>query len=105
MEPDPDYEQKYRAQLKSIVLDECEGHACRVFLFGSRSKGRAGWAADFDIGIEEIDPALFTGLKRRILERVEESRIPWKVDIVNFDEADESFRKIALEEYELWKSA
>jgi uncharacterized protein len=105
MKPDQAYESKYHDLLKDIILDECAQYSCRVFLFGSRSRGDAGWGADFDIGIDGLDGSIFIKLKRKILERVEESLIPWKVDIINFDEADESFKRVALEEYEVWKSA
>ncbi len=105
MKPDPTYENKYREILKSIVLEELGGYGCRIFLFGSRAMGDYRWGADFDIGIEGLDAKLFTRKKRRILDRVEESTIPWRVDIVNFDEADDEFTSTALGEYELWKTA
>jgi len=102
---DRQYEDKYYALLKRMVLEELRDCRCTVFLFGSRATGDYGWAADFDIGIEGLSSNEFIERKYRLLEEIEESVIPWKVDIINFDEVDESFRETALKEYEVWKSA
>ena len=105
MQIDRQYEEKYYALLKRMVLEELRGCRCTVFLFGSRAAGDYGWAADFDIGIEGLPSKEFIERKYRLLEEIEESVIPWKVDIINFDEVDASFRETALGEYEVWKSA
>jgi hypothetical protein len=105
MQIDREYEDKYYALLKRMVLEELSDRSCTVFLFGSRVSGSYRWAADFDIGIEGLRPDEFIERKHRLLEQIEESVIPWNVDIVNFDEVDESFRETALKEYDLWKSA
>jgi len=101
---DPWYEQKYSAVLKKIVLREFSDTDCTVFLFGSRASGNYRWGADFDIGVEGIDADEFMLKRHRILAAVEESIIPWEVDMVHFDSVDEDFRKTALEEIELWKN-
>lgn len=88
-----------------MVLEELEDRQCTVFLFGSRASGTYKWAADFDIGIEGLSSEDFIRRKYRLLEKIEESIIPWKVDIINFDQVDESFRETALKEFEVWKSA
>ncbi len=47
---------------------------------------------------------IFLVKKHKVLHAVEESIVPWGVDIIRFDTVDEEFRNVALEEIELWKS-
>lgn len=105
MKPNSEYENKYRKLLKSLVLSELENKPCTVFLFGSRASGAYRWASDFDVGIEGLNEEEFLRIKFDLLDKIEESLIPWKVDIINFDTADQEFKKIALQDYEVWKSA
>ena len=105
MEPDPKYEQKYYETLKAIILGKLQTKNCSVFLFGSRATGNFKWGSDFDIGISGLSEDEFLRLKYEILDRIEESIVPWKVDIINFDTADNKFKKKALQDYEVWKSA
>lgn len=105
MKPNPEYENKYHELLKSLVLRELGNKSCKVFLFGSRANGSYRWASDFDLGIEGLNEEEFLRIKFDLLDKIEESLIPWKVDIINFDTADQEFKKIALQDYEVWKSA
>ncbi|MCF7928105.1 MAG: nucleotidyltransferase domain-containing protein [Spirochaetales bacterium] len=91
--------------MKKLVLRELADRECTVFLFGSRVSGDFRWAADFDIGIKGLDKRTFTEVKHSILEQIEESLIPWKVDIINFEQVDSEFEQTALQESEVWKSA
>ena len=105
MKPNPEYENKYHELLKSLVLSELGNKPCKVFLFGSRANGSYRWASDFDVGIEGLNEEEFLRIKFDLLDKIEESLIPWKVDIINFDTADQEFKKTALQDYEVWKSA
>ncbi|MGA2141034.1 MAG: nucleotidyltransferase domain-containing protein [Brevinematales bacterium] len=97
------YEYKYLTLLKQLVLKQYKPYRCRIFLFGSRAKGFNKRGSDYDIGISGLDSDMFHTLKSRLLYEVEESIIPYRLDIVNFDEADENFKEKAMGNIKEWK--
>ena len=59
-------------------------------------------ANEQDIGI--IPKGNFDTKKITLLkERIEQSNIPYKVDVVNFNEVGDAFKQEALKEYITWK--
>ena len=66
-----------------------------VFVYGSRATGNAQKWSDVDIGIrgEKKVPVRKLAL---IAEELEKSKIPYKVDVVDFSKTSEEFRKLAL---------
>lgn len=66
-----------------------------VFLFGSRAVGRHARFSDVDIGIEGTQriPGFVI---QRIKGDLEESDIPYRVDIVDFSTMSDSFKQVAL---------
>mgnify|MGYP001612021758 CR=1 FL=1 len=66
-----------------------------VFLFGSRAGGEASRFSDYDIGIRGEKP-LPPLVKATIEEALEESDIPYSVDVVDFFFLPERFRGVAL---------
>ncbi|MCK5155349.1 MAG: nucleotidyltransferase domain-containing protein [Spirochaetales bacterium] len=105
MNIDIEYEEKYYTILKDMVLAAFANINCRVFLFGSRANGTYSWGSDFDIGIEGVPEDLCIRLKYYLLDQIEESIIPWNVDIINFDTVNSSFKQTALKEFIPWISA
>jgi uncharacterized protein len=94
---------KYMEQLKQIILEELAGEDIRVFLFGSRARGTHRSGSDVDIGLmptKTMDPIGIAVLR----ERIEASNIPYKVDIVNFQDVSDEFRKSALRGAVIWKN-
>lgn len=69
----------------------------QVFVFGSRAKGQARRWSDVDVGIlgGERVPLSALGL---INEELENSDIPFKVDVVDFSRVSKGFREEALKE-------
>ena len=93
---------KYLRQIRQIVLKEVEGRQVKVYLFGSWAEGKATPGSDVDIaleGREKIDP----GLVLRLREMLEESTVPYKVDIINLHEAGENLRRRVKKTGILWK--
>jgi predicted nucleotidyltransferase len=91
----------YLSIAKEIVLKHIDVQNYNVFLFGSRAVGNVSKFSDIDIGVmgtKPLDP-------RTILEmehELEESLVPYKVDIVDFFYVDEAFKNMALKKIIEW---
>ena len=88
-------------QVRQIVLEQLRDLPVRVFLFGSHATGRAVAASDIDIAVlpEGKVPA---GLLSRIREELEESMVPYMVDLVDLSQTDNTFRQRVLVEGIEW---
>jgi len=95
----------FERELRDIVLAATAKVTCEVFLFGSRARGAATRASDFDIGIRGLSARLFAKVKSDIEDAVEESHIPHEVDILDFETASEAFRSVACKDRVVWKDA
>jgi len=81
--------------IKEIIFKYLNPKEYRVFIFGSRATGKARKYSDYDIGILGKRPVPSV-TKVLIEEALEESDLPFKVDIVDFTEVSERFKKVAL---------
>jgi predicted nucleotidyltransferase len=89
-------------RVREIVLDALEGRDVRVYLFGSSATGRARRTSDIDVAIDArrpLPPALLPELR----ERLEESNVPYDVDIVDLHAATPEIRIGVEREGLLWK--
>lgn len=98
--------QKTSIEIKSeeiikSILCKYVSDSTKVFLFGSRATDIYSHSSDYDIGI--LNSVLSDRDILKIKEEIAETIVPFKVDIVNFDMADEAFRKKAMERTEEWK--
>ena len=73
----------------------------KVFLFGSRACGNARHYSDIDIGVIG-NAKLSSIIKAEIEMELEESIVPYKVDIVDFYAVSAEFKKYALEKIIQW---
>jgi predicted nucleotidyltransferase len=91
------------AQIKAILAQALRGKSCEVYLFGSRVRGTAQPASDFDVAVlagEDISRELSVAR-----EMLEESNIPLKVDLVDLRLAAPAFRRAAQAQgVLLWKN-
>ncbi len=87
--------------VKQIVLKHVPNDAFAIFLFGSRAAGNAKPLSDIDIGILGIEP-LPTNIKADLESDLEESIVPYKIDLIDFYEVDKDFKKEALKKIQLW---
>lgn len=74
------------ARARELVLARVAGLPVRVWLFGSSATGRWHHASDIDIALEAfgaVPPALLSD----IVEDLEESDIPYFVDVVDLTHA------------------
>ena len=79
-----------------------KGQKLRVILFGSRARNDYNTFSDVDIGIipyGKVNEDKITLLR----DKIEQMNIPYKVEIVNFSQTSEDFKKEALREAIVWK--
>ena len=90
--------------LKGIIKDVFEGEDVTVILFGSRAREDYLETSDMDIGIL---PKREMGKSKISLfrERIENSNIPYKVDVIDLSQASKEFTdKVLKEGLLIWKS-
>ncbi len=89
------------AQIKAILGPLFSD--CQVYLFGSRATGSYKAASDFDIGVLAV-----RNISRELSlarERLEDSNIPFTVDLVDLSAASKEFaRRVQEEGILLWKN-
>ncbi len=93
---------EYLQQLKNLSLSIFENEPVKIILFGSRARGDQNPTSDVDIG---IIPRSGSCAKATTLlkEKIEESNIPFKVDVVNLKETSEDFYNEAIKDAVVWK--
>ncbi|SFF18258.1 nucleotidyltransferase family protein [Thermoflexibacter ruber] len=83
------------------VLVECMPLGTEIFLFGSRANHTAGRISDIDIGFRspsEISPVLLS----EIADIIEDSFVPFRVDLVDFSKVSKDFEQEALKKIVRW---
>ena len=74
---------------------------CVVYLFGSWAPGRRHDASDIDVANEAAEP-LAPGLLARLRQALEESTIPYRVDVVDLADEDPAFHEWVRREGVVW---
>lgn len=86
-------------ELREFLKDFFKGKNVQIFLFGSRARKDNSKFSDLDIGFISSD-----NISKEIVilkEIIEESNIPYKVDIVNLGN-NKQLLDVALKEGEKW---
>ncbi len=89
------------AEAGRIIREGLNGCRARVYLFGSRARGEGGRSSDIDVAVLPLSP-LPGWILSALREDLEESRVPYRVDLVDLSMADPSFRELVLREGRLW---
>ena len=88
---------KYLIRLKRLILDFLKDYDVKVLLFGSRARSDSRDTSDVDIGL--LPGADFKlHLISLLREAIEESTIPYKVDVINLNETSQDFREEVMKE-------
>lgn len=93
---------KYLEKLKNLSLNLLKDEEIKIVLFGSRARKDNNVGSDVDIGLlpyGKFDPKKVILLK----EKIENLNIPYKVEIVNFAETSEDFKREAMKEAVVWR--
>ena len=94
---------KYLDQLKTLVLDQMKDESVKVLLFGSRARGDHHQGSDVDLGLipsKSLSSSRVSFLK----EIIENSCIPYKVDVVDLRDVSKEFYEQALKDAVVWKN-
>ncbi len=86
--PDPHILQ----DVQQLAHETLGPYAVDCYLFGSWAEGRPRQTSDIDVAIEAHAP-LPSGTLARLRERFEESRIPYRVEVVDLATASPAFRE------------
>jgi predicted nucleotidyltransferase len=91
----------YLDRVREIVARRLAGHAVDVYLFGSWARGEARRTSDIDVALlprEDLAASLVTKLR----EDLDESSVPYEVDVVDLRETTDEFRARVLREGVRW---
>jgi len=94
-----------REQIIEILFRRISPETSTVFLFGSLAENTDMRYSDIDIGIiseYEISDSVFLSLCDDLNHEIDTLR---RIDLVDFNRADKSFREFALENIEIWHTA
>ena len=89
------------SELKELILHHFHDDDIKIFLFGSRARNENIEYSDVDVGLlpsKKLDASKIVLLR----EKIENSNIPYKVDIVNVNEVSEDFKKEMLKDAVIW---
>jgi len=97
-------DREYGERILAILRKALRRTPCRVYLFGSRAAGTAREGSDFDIAVQGgRDSCVALGLAR---EWLEESTIPFSVDLVDLAAAPQALRDhVQLRGILLWTNS
>lgn len=88
-------------RVRQLVLDGLGNYPAKVYLFGSRATGHARRASDIDVAVWSL-VELPVGTLALIREALEESLVPFNVDLVDLRDTDEGFRARVVAEGIAW---
>jgi predicted nucleotidyltransferase len=87
--------------VKQIVLKHVPNNEFAVFLFGSRAAGNSNSLSDIDVGVLGMEP-LPTSILANLESDLEESIVPFKIDLIDFYQVDKAFKNEALSTVQIW---
>jgi predicted nucleotidyltransferase len=76
--------------VRRLLLNRLHRYNVKIYLFGSMARGDAGRASDIDVAILPIDRLPDSALSE-IREELENSRIPYRVELVDLSKASDGF--------------
>jgi predicted nucleotidyltransferase len=83
--------------LNQVVVSPLKSHDATVWIFGSRARGDHKPFSDLDIMYDTKDSTqLPKGFISHLREEIEESRLPFKVDLVDVNYMADSYKSGAL---------
>jgi len=92
--------EQFKTEIINILKRYINITEFKIFFFGSRVDGSGDECSDIDIGLEGREI-----IKQQVLTRIrhdiENIPVLYKIDIVDFNNVSEDFKKVALKKIEL----
>ena len=95
---------QYVERIRDIVLRCMAQEKVNIYLFGSWGRGTARHSSDVDVAIEPLAGDISAQISA-LRDELEESTIPYNVDIVDMTRAAEALCEEIRREGVLWKRA
>ncbi|MFN2378241.1 MAG: nucleotidyltransferase family protein [Candidatus Binatia bacterium] len=89
-------------EVRRIVLEGLGDCRAKVWLFGSRASGGAREGSDIDVAVLPLD-SIRPGVFASIRDALEESPVPWNVDLVDLTTASPALRANVEKEGIAWR--
>jgi predicted nucleotidyltransferase len=91
----------YQVELLAIIKKYIPN--CTVYLFGSRARRKHHVGSDIDLAID-AHQVLDSGVIGNIKEEIEESTIPYFVDVIDFNDVSADMKEEILKDGIIWSS-
>lgn len=89
-------------ETRKLVLEAVEGRNISVYLCGSRAVGREHRFSDIDIALDGHGDQVSGQLMGKLKEKLEQSHIPYRVDVIDLALASETLRQRVVLEGQKW---
>ncbi len=99
--PDLDLEEWALSVVRRLILEAVGDRPVRVWLFGSRARGDARPSSDLDIALDAGEP-LPREWVASLRERLEDSAVPFEVELVDLALAGSELREAVRREGVAW---
>lgn len=97
------YPGKHMEAVRSILSDRLDAYEAKIFLFGSMARGDFRHTSDIDVAVlpkKELPAALLSELR----EELDESCIPYKVELIDLSKVPRRFSRHVLRTGILWNA-
>ena len=89
------------AEAQKIILAHIPLNEYSVFVFGSRAGNELKAYSDLDIGVLG-EMSLPVDTLNKIKNLLNDSTIPYKVDLIDFRNVSDEFKRIAMKKIQVW---
>ncbi|MDR3256155.1 MAG: nucleotidyltransferase domain-containing protein [Endomicrobium sp.] len=86
-------DEKYLKLLKDIIKRNVNFLQYKIYVFGSRTNGKAREYSDIDLAVDFNGSKLPPDIELNLKIGFEDSLLPYKVDIVDLNNISDSFKK------------
>jgi len=89
-----------KKEIRKIITKYLDTKTTEIFIFGSQANLKKFKAADIDVGVKSEEKISFSQINQ-IQDELNEIDTLHPIDLVDFQEVDENFEKIALSNIEI----
>jgi len=81
---------QYLQEVRHIILNRLQRYDVKIYLFGSMASGEPRRASDIDVAVLPVG-SLPDGVLSEIREELENSRVPYRVELIDLAKAPPGF--------------